>query len=61
MNIKLFNAALAFGWLLLVSGIAMWSVPAALAFGGGLVIVITLLLAFRVGVGGVRPGQQGKG
>jgi hypothetical protein len=59
MSIQYFNAALALGWLLIVSGLAMWSVPLALTVGGLLVLAITLLLAFRAGV--VPPNRPGEG
>lgn len=50
MNLKIFNACLIAGWLLIVLGLAQWSVPAALVIGGALLMGITLLLAFRTGV-----------
>lgn len=56
MTIRLFNACLAAGWLMLVLGLALWSVPAGLVVGGAVLMAVTLLLAFRAGVG--RPPRD---
>lgn len=59
MTIQLFNACLATGWLMLVVGLGLWSVPAALVVGGLVLMVVTLMLAFRAGVG--RPPNESEG
>lgn len=51
MNSTIFNSSLALGWLLIMAGVSgLHSVWAGLVVGGVLLIAITLLLAFRVGV-----------
>lgn len=55
MNLHLFNACLAVGWLMLVCGLGMWSVGLALTVGGAVLMAVTLLMAFRAGV--AKPDQ----
>ena len=50
MTKNMFNACLLAGWLMIVLGLALWSVAAALVVGGALLMAVTLLLAFRAGV-----------
>jgi len=51
MNSTIFNTCLALGWLLIVAGVSgLHTVWAGLLVGGVLLVAITLLLAFRVGV-----------
>lgn len=50
MNSTIFNAALGAGWLLLVIGLALWSVPLALVVGGLVLLSLTILLARWAGV-----------
>lgn len=61
MNINHFNAALLIGWALLVAGVGLWSVPAALVVGGVVLLGLTILLAFRTGVYHARrSGEEGE-
>lgn len=50
MNSTIFNAALLTGWLLIVGGLAMLSVPLALVVGGIVLMSVTILLARWAGV-----------
>jgi hypothetical protein len=50
MNQQVFNAALLIGWAMVILGLGLWSVPAALVVGGALLMGVTLTLAFRAGV-----------
>ena len=58
MNIYLFNACLLTGWLMLMLGVGLWSVPAALVVGGLVLMALTLMLAFRAGV---MPAKKREG
>lgn len=56
MNSHIFNVSLALGWLLIVIGVSgLHSVWAGLLTGGLLLVAVTLLLAFRVGVKAAQP------
>ncbi len=60
MNIHLFNVCLATGWLMLVQGMALLvSAGAALVVGGLTMIALTLLIAFKAGVGAPKPEERG--
>lgn len=59
MNIQLFNAAMALALLMIMGGLAAWSVPLAFVVGGLIVLVVTLLLAWRVGVLGPTDKRKG--
>ena len=50
MTTKIFNICLLAGWLMIVLGVALWSVPAAFVAGGVLLVGLTLLLAYFAGV-----------
>jgi len=51
MTPLIFNASLAVGWFFVMVGVGLLhSVGAALLVGGVLLIVVTLLLAFKTGV-----------
>ncbi len=50
MTKNVFNGCLLIGWLMIISGLALWSLAAALVVGGVLLMGVTLLLAFRAGV-----------
>lgn len=50
MNKNIFNASLLIGWLMIIVGVGLWSVPAALVVGGIILMWVTLMLVFRVGV-----------
>lgn len=50
MNPLIFNATLLLGWGMIVLGLGLVSVAAALVVGGGLLMGVTLTLAFRAGV-----------
>ena len=62
MNAIVFNICLLVGWLMVVIGIALVSIPAALVVGGVVLLFLTLKLAFWAGVlaskrGADVPGQ----
>jgi hypothetical protein len=61
MNKHLVNACLLLGWLMIVLGLSAWSIPAALVVGGSVLMGVTLLIAFRVGVTGGGRDQHQKG
>ena len=48
MNAYLFNGCLAVGWLLVLAGGCMISLPAGLLIAGGLLLALTLAMA-RIG------------
>lgn len=50
MTQRIFNSCLLAGWLLIVVGAAMVSLPLALVGGGALLVLLTLLLARWAGV-----------
>lgn len=58
MNIKFFNHLMLTAWLMIVIGVGLVSVPAALVVGGAVLLVVTLTIAFRVGVTGM-PRKEG--
>lgn len=59
MNIHLFNACLLAGWLMLVLGVGLWSVPAALVVGGAALIALTVFIGLRAGVApSAEPGKD---
>jgi hypothetical protein len=58
MTLRIFNACLIAGWLLMVLGVSLVSIPAALVVGGLVLVGLTLLLAFRAGV---IPNRSEKG
>lgn len=59
MNIHHFNALLLVGWLMLVIGLSLWSVPAGLAVGGVVLLGITLFLGIRAGVRVAQDKNEG--
>ena len=52
------NVALLVGWVLLVLGVGLWSVPAAFVVGGALLIGLTLFIALRAGIVGPRSSNN---
>lgn len=55
MNPLVFNICLLLGWLLVLAGLTLWSVPVGLAAAGLLLMAVTLYLARWVGVRAARP------
>lgn len=58
MSQTVFNCCLLTGWLMIVIGLALVSVPLALACGGGLLVLLTLLLARWAGVVATRKDRD---
>lgn len=52
MKLRIFNACLLAGWLMVTVGIAIVSVPAALVAGGVTLMGLTLLVARAAGITG---------
>ena len=52
MNLTVFNGALALGWLLVSAGAFVWGPGVGCLVAGGVLIVLTLIVAGRFGVFG---------
>lgn len=56
MNVIVFNVCLLIGWLLVLIGLCIWSIPFGMASAGALLLLLTILLA-RLG-GLQAPGAH---
>lgn len=59
MNLLFFNIAVAVGWLMVLVGACLLSVPAGLIFAGALLLALTFAGARLAGVYTPRPKDEG--
>lgn len=60
MNLRIFNASLLIGWLLVLAGGVIVNVGWGLAIGGGVLLLLALLSAYIAGIyePKAKPGPE---
>lgn len=58
MNLMLFNIAVAIGWLMVLIGVCLFSIPVGLIVGGALLLALTFAGAWMAGIYAKRKGED---